>query len=148
MMKKQTISKLATLMKVKTQVEKQRYDAVKRRREETLAEAAELKARALAAKPDTVADASPSDMAHTERYVSHLLTSAQEKRRNAGRLDRDVEAERTRVRDALKRELVSENLRRQAEARILKARNEAEERQRDPSLLLKAHGKPAAAKTA
>ena len=148
MMKKQTISKLATLMKVKTQVEKQRYDAVKRRREETLAEAAELKARALAAQPDAVSETSPSDMAHTERYVSRLLTSAQEKRRNAGRLDRDVEAERARVRDALKRELVSENLRRQAEARVLKARNEAEERQRDPSQLLKAHGKPAAAKTA
>ena len=145
-MKKQTISKLATLMKVKTQIEKQRYNVVRRRREDALAQADDLKARALAMTPDGVSKASPGDMAQNERYVSRLFTSAQEKRRSADRLESDIATERSRVRDALKRELVSEDLRRQAEARALKARNETEERQRDPSGLIKAHRRPGPAK--
>jgi len=129
--KQKTISRLVSLMKTKTQLERFNYEEVKQRNLAALQNAATLRKEALTMPEILPSESGAMIFKQHEKHVTRLLETAKLKKQYADSLIDVMGERRQMVKAALQREMALKEMARKLEEERRQSRNKREEAQHE-----------------
>ena len=134
-MKRAVLEKIVTALRAKKQNEQMKYGETKRRRDEAIAQAEQLKAQAAKARGYQLPISSAAALLEKEKFCGAVLERAKRRKQAAADLTPAVRARREKLEGALQREIVAEKLLSSARQADRKRRLDLEEQGRDMAML-------------